>query len=610
MGWLLPITVVAVILAGNPQSASVVPKNFFVLLAGVLSLGVLAVRILGEQKTELVGGRLFVCLAASLVLIVASSLKGQPNPLQALVRPELPLISLIVFLLIAGSVLRTTDHLDRFIKAIFIGTVLLSAWLLVSLSALQQLKQIQVLGQFLSSNLNFWEILPLGVAGLLVGRFYLAATTKKPGKYWLGGLIALVAVGLFASAKNQLPAAGTQAPLSLSWSLAMDQLKSLDNTVFGVGLSRYGELLTQNRPVWLNETDDWQKKYTTGFNAPLTMLSTSGMIVLAALAFLTYYVYQSHKNNIDLDTKRSELLRQIFLVFLAANLLLPTSVVNFSLLGLTLLVMILDLKQVDSSSISRLRLDHEALPVPKQLERFQEVISRNLWALVGLAGLALSILGLWFAVRSYLAEQYWSGSQTALTRDRGIDAYESVRTAVWLYPFDPTYRISYSLTNMALLNRLIPELGNSEEDQGNLTGLIVQAIREAKAATLLAPRSAVAWHNLAIVYRQLIGLADNAEEWSLGAYAQTVRLDPRNPQWPMDLGGIYLDLGDHQSALTYFNQVLQLKTNWPKAYYNLFLTFSRLGNEEDAQQILFRASQLSTPEDPDYRAINEALKKF
>ena len=163
---------------------------------------------------------------------------------------------------------------------------------------------------------------------------------------------------------------------------------------------------------------------------------------------------------------------------------------------------------------------------------------------------------------------------------------------------------------MALANALASQEEPSDEDRNNIIQLIQQAIREAKNATALDPNSPIAWQNLASVYRQLIGLADNAESWTVAAYTQAIALDPVNPQLRLDLGGVYFSLGNYEEAIRLFSQAVEAKPDWANAYYNLAAAYSQAQAYPQAVQAMRIVVDLLEPTSPDYQTAQDQLKEL
>jgi tetratricopeptide (TPR) repeat protein len=77
------------------------------------------------------------------------------------------------------------------------------------------------------------------------------------------------------------------------------------------------------------------------------------------------------------------------------------------------------------------------------------------------------------------------------------------------------------------------------------------------------------WQNLGQIYRNLIGVGQNAEQFAVASYNQSIALNPSNPGLRIELGGIYYQLKQWDLAQNQFTIATQLKPDYANAYYNL-----------------------------------------
>ena len=63
-----------------------------------------------------------------------------------------------------------------------------------------------------------------------------------------------------------------------------------------------------------------------------------------------------------------------------------------------------------------------------------------------------------------------------------------------------------------------------------------------------------------------------------------------------NLGNVYAEKGDYQKAITVFEELLATDPNNPQYHANLFITYSRMGQPEKAEQYRKQADALQTPQ--------------
>ena len=150
---------------------------------------------------------------------------------------------------------------------------------------------------------------------------------------------------------------------------------------------------------------------------------------------------------------------------------------------------------------------------------------------------------------------------------------------------DSYYRI-FSQTNLSLANALASSVpkGTTPSQQTTQTvySLVQQSINAGRQATTLSPNNTLDWQNLAAIYRALIGFGQNADSFSILAQQQAVTLDPSNPQEYITLGGIYFQLQNWSKAQEEFQLAINLKSDFPNAYYNLGHVLEQTGDLKGA----------------------------
>lgn len=176
-----------------------------------------------------------------------------------------------------------------------------------------------------------------------------------------------------------------------------------------------------------------------------------------------------------------------------------------------------------------------------------------------------------------------SFSPTAL--QTGADTYNLQTQAINEYPFRSDYYRLFSQVNLALAANLVAaQEGNqpSEEVQNNVTALLQQSINSARQAVTLSPYNSLNWQNLGQIYRNLIGVGENAENFAIDSYNQAILLSPSNPGLRVELGGIYYQLQQWDLAQNQFTIAAQLKPDYANAYYNLGHALEEKGDLQNA----------------------------
>jgi tetratricopeptide (TPR) repeat protein len=205
-----------------------------------------------------------------------------------------------------------------------------------------------------------------------------------------------------------------------------------------------------------------------------------------------------------------------------------------------------------------------------------------------------------------------SGTNLTLT-------YEDLQKAEQLNPYVDLYRVDMSQTNFALANAIAASakpgkngIQLSTQARQTLAALLSQSINEGKNAVILSPLSVRDWSNLATIYQNISGVAQNALSYALSAYGQAINLNPLDPTLRLDVGGIYYEAKSYAMAIRFFTDAANLKPDYPDAYYNLALAYRDNGDTQDALLVANQAVVLlqKTPTNPEYKVAVQLLKQL
>ena len=618
----LPVTIFLIPLFFLPITSDFFTLNKQVLLTIIASISLLAwcLRLITQKQLRLTLSPALLPLLGLSFIYLASSLFQNPNPLNDLFGRTNSIVALTIIFITTTSSLALPSNIS-----LTFGALVAS----ISLASLFTIYQFLGLSSIFSSvawlqNKSFNIVggpLPFLTLALptLVASIYLIFKLDQP----LKKLILLVASALTTIASILaisllLPQDGQPQlillPYSAGWIIAVDTFKTLRTALIGTGPESFVNVYSQLKPAFINNTFFWNLRFGNSSNEIFHLLTTVGLLGLATYLLATIRTlvraFKQTKANPYLSASRL-----ILLVALAIQFFFPASLPLITLTFISLALTTIGLKTASTNPVNDVNLSFFAAeivksksdldPAPKPRQN-TEILP---WIVLALS-LTLILPTTYFKAKAYAAETVYFQSAQATAENRGIDTYNLQIRAIELNPYNPTLRISYSQTNMALANALASQENPSDEDRNNIIQLIQQAIREAKNATALDPNSPIAWQNLASVYRQLIGLADNAESWTVAAYTQAIALDPVNPQLRLDLGGVYFSLNNFEEAIRLFSQATEAKPDWANAYYNLAAAYTQAQAYPQALQAMRIVVSLLEPTSPDYQTAQDQLKEL
>jgi tetratricopeptide (TPR) repeat protein len=89
-------------------------------------------------------------------------------------------------------------------------------------------------------------------------------------------------------------------------------------------------------------------------------------------------------------------------------------------------------------------------------------------------------------------------------------------------------------------------------------------------------------------------------------------LDPQNPIYRLNLGGVFYSLNNWDEASNLFTQAVGLKSDWPNAYYNLAWASYQKGAYQQAVNAMQNTISLLDPKTSktDYEKASKELEEF
>lgn len=435
-------------------------------------------------------------------------------------------------------------------------------------------------GSVLSQAIFLAALLPLAA-----GLFY-QIVKKKESPIIPGVLLLLILTGLLVSLSTLFNNRPTILPAETGWKIATGTIgQSLTSAFLGTGPAHFVDAFTAYKSADFNNTSLWNLRFLASSNFYFYLLTTTGITGLAIFIWLVVEITRTAKKRWEthlISPLEKGLIASLVLVLILFAILPAPQVV------------ILAFTTILALWVASLHLSGNA----KFVFRDSSLLGSN--ASPGKTVLAIIVLvtllaGGYFLGRIILADYHFARSLQAAAANRGTETYNEQITALELNPWNETYRVAYSQTNLALANTLASQPNLSDQQKQTVLALVQQSIREGRNAVSLSPRRASDWENLSIVYRNLINFAQGADQFAIVSLNQAINFDPGNPRLRLDLGGIYFSLKDFQSATQAFAQAANLKPDYANAHYNLAQALKELKlNDQALQQLQLTATLVCT----------------
>lgn len=362
----------------------------------------------------------------------------------------------------------------------------------------------------------------------------------------------------------------------------------VEKPFWGVGLNNYPSAFSKFRPAYLNAGNYWNVRYVTPFNDIFTWLTTGGLIGLGAYILFLYFVVSKALSKRDLEA-RDPLLNVATIVLLISLFFLGSSLPLY----LMLFIFAGALFQNNRGSVFALK-----------------TTSSLLVSLI----ISVVVFGLFvFQAYGVYASQYYL--KKSFVSANLLDRYSLQRLALGRNATEPYLYREAILTNLAIATRLAAEKEITDEQKKNVENLLTQAMNDAAVLTeALDPLNASNWEVRALLNKALMGLDGEDKRFSsvaVQSYLNAINRDPTNPELRINLGNIYYQHKDYNSAANYFIQAIQLKNDYANSYYNLAYTLKDAGDYTNAltqMRIVERLIPMDSA-DANLKAQAEQVKK-
>ncbi len=561
--------------------------------------------------------------------IVLSILISSPNKIQALLNPNFGLVGIVSFALLYFYVSRNVGVL----RILSVSSVILS--ILTIFFFFQPFKNTTLPQHFaFFKNANFTPLgNPLDLA-IFLGFFVLLGLTRIIKEQRIHAAkkalilntvyltvislaFLLTAYSLFQSFFGKQPSVFLP-PFNISWYAAVETLKNLPTALFGVGIDNFSSMFTRAKDFTYNQTVLWQiNSFAISRSLLLHVFTESGILGFIGLGIVLISLFKK-----IIAEKSSTFPAAVYL--LVVMLLFPPSFIVFFLLFVLAALIANPVTPSLNSGHSGYGVKNEKDPHHEHELDLSHVIPLYI-GLPVIAFVAIGAVVYFLGFHGYMAEYYFKKSIDGITNKNLKLIYDNQRQAIILNPYTEYYRTNFSQTNFLIANNIASARQNrpaggegsqqpqlSDQDKQTISQAIEAAISEAKAAVNLNPQRATNWENLAVIYRNIINVAKDADTWTISSYQRAIVLDPQNPIYRLNLGGVYYSMGNYKDAMSLFEQSVGLKPDWPNAHYNLaWADYQNADYQRAASEMQNILNLLDPKKDKaDYEKVQKDLEEF
>ncbi len=601
----------------NPFSANlfVLSKTIFLGIAAATAVIIWMIKNILTKSFRVTLSPFTLPLFLLVIITLVSSIGSFAQFLEGFVSTTSLPIFLFLLFLVATTTKTTTNFSKHILTTLVASGVILSItailetinlgpgrWLTTIFPNLPQNTQV-----FLSPAGSAVILLAFVIPTLIISLLLAVDSKSFAEKTIFFATSALMTAALVIASFTILPGkpnAPIFAPFSTSWTVAAENIKNPRAFLLGVGPNNYIQAFSLNKGVEFNQLEIWNTRFNVARNEALYIFTSLGLLGFAAWVLLYLAVIRTARKSPQLSHPARIALIGIVVIFII-TLVIPTNIVLQATLVFLLAALASELKAHKSPGTSELMLKFFAVKkVDSKDYAFKEetpLLKTEILPLIIGIPTILACLALFFgAYRVTAADIKFRQSLEAASQNNGTQTYNHQKDAVTLNPFMSSYHRAYANTNLAIATSISAQGNLSDQDRTNITQLIQQSIREARTAAIINPRDPVNWETLAGIYRQLINVADGALDWSTASYTEAIRRDPTNPRIRIELGGIFYQLGDYNTAVRIFEQAVNLKPDWANAYYNLANAYRENGELQRAVAAYDSVLALVDPSSTDF----------
>jgi len=347
------------------------------------------------------------------------------------------------------------------------------------------------------------------------------------------------------------------------WQGAFDLFKKYP--ILGTGVETFAFSYYEVRPLAHNLVSEWDFLYNKAHNEYLNFLATTGIVGLTSYLFLIGVILFLLLKKIQNKNETAEF-KNYHLAFLVGfSGILITNFFGFSVVPVAFLFFLFPAFSL-SLEINQFP------PKPKQLE-----LTNSQKVLIVLT-LSLS------AYLIYLIFQYWSAdklyNQGKSLNDQGKypQAREFLVKAIGKSPQEAIFWDEISQTDTGLSNLLL-----EGKDEKNAQKFANQALTEIEKAKSLSPRNLNIRRDESTLYLKLSSLNPNYLSKALNSFIETSLLAPTDAKVFYNIGLTYARLGETKKAQETLEKTIQMKANYRDARFALALIYEDLKKYQDAK---------------------------
>lgn len=363
----------------------------------------------------------------------------------------------------------------------------------------------------------------------------------------------------------------------------------------GSGPGTFSYDYSKYKPEQISQTDFWNTKFFSGASEIMNRLATTGILgILALLLFMGFTLFRGFRLLSD-ASEDYLVVAAVFSGFFAiavAQFLYPFNMtLTFLFWILAALIIAFDEERIQTVEFTA--GTNTALAAPLV---FVVLITAQIGLLV------------WNGKHYYAETKYLQAMRDLSNNDvqRAIDDITvAANNTGWA---QDNYLRDLSQVYLYKIREEAAKSTNETETLKAVAPLLGQAVKISTQNTDVVNGNNVSnWAVRGYIYRQLVGLVNDSDNWAIKCYNRAAELEPSNPYLYTELGQVYLMQKNIAAAKENFQKAVAYNQAYSNARYFLGLIYDSEGDKEAALQEFEIVGQLN-PDNNEIKTIVENLK--
>lgn len=367
-------------------------------------------------------------------------------------------------------------------------------------------------------------------------------------------------------------------------SLGQDTDRQLPSLLFGSGFGTFLTDFTRFKPISFNlEPEIWNLSISFSTSLILELVATTG--ILGILTFVYILVRFVRK----IPASKTNPLYVSAVIAILFTFLIPYS---FTFLFLLFVLISFNMIMMNLEKNKNVYPVNLTLVKPRDgifaLEAFEDKKSPSPALPIMLTAVLIIplVMASYYSVKFMQSDIYFNKARDPKMLVNGQATYDLLRDAIAIFPYRDDYYRLFSQVNLSLANSITASLKPGEQPSAEMQqavfSLLQQSVNSARSSIVVAPLTASNWSNLGKIYKSLVGVGQNAEQFATASFQEAIKLNQYDPQNYIDSGGVFYQLGKFDEAIIQFQNAVTLKPDLANAHYNLGHAYESKGDYEKA----------------------------